>query len=223
MTLQTKFRIVKAMAFTVVMCGCESWTIKKAEHQRTDAFKLWCWRREGPESPLDSKKIKPINLKENQPWILVGRADAEVEAPVFWSSDANRQLIGNVPEARKDQGQQEKRASEDEMAGQHHQCNEFELGQTLEMVRDREAWHATIHGVTKSWTQLGNWTTTTTTLSFIQIQSVSAIEKWDGPAKVKNRAPVWSSNFTSGFIAEGIEISYLKGISAHPCSLKHYS
>ena len=107
-----------------------------------------------PERPLYSKQIKPASLKGDQPYIFTGRTDAE--APVFWSSDANRQLIGNVPEARKDQGQQEKRASEDEMAGQHHQCNEFELGQTLEMVRDREAWHATIHGVTKSWTQLGD-------------------------------------------------------------------
>ena len=66
-TLPTKVCIVKAMVFPVVRYGCEIWTVKKAEHQRTDAFKLWCWRREGPESPLDSKKIKPINLKENQP------------------------------------------------------------------------------------------------------------------------------------------------------------
>ena len=66
-TLLKKVRLVKPMVFPVVMYDCESWTIKKAEHQRTDAFKLWCWRREGPESPLDSKKIKPINLKENQP------------------------------------------------------------------------------------------------------------------------------------------------------------
>ena len=62
---QTEVRIVKAMVFPVVMYGCESWTIKKAEHQRIDAFELWCWRT--PEIPLDSKEIKPVNLKENQP------------------------------------------------------------------------------------------------------------------------------------------------------------
>ena len=65
-TLPTKFRLVKAVVFPVVMYGCESWTIKKAECQRTDAFKLWCWRRLF-ESPLDSKEVKPVNPKAYQP------------------------------------------------------------------------------------------------------------------------------------------------------------
>ena len=84
--------------------------------------KNWClWTvvlEKNPESPLDSKAIKPVNLKENQPWIFTGRTDgeAEAEAPVFWSSDANRQFIGKVRDAGKDRGQ-EKRASEYEMAG----------------------------------------------------------------------------------------------------------
>ena len=65
-TLSTKVHIVKAMVFPVVMYGCESWTIEKAEHQRIDAFELWCWRRFF-ESPLDSKEIKPVNPKGNQP------------------------------------------------------------------------------------------------------------------------------------------------------------
>ena len=82
------------------------------------------------ESPLDSKEIKPVNLKGNQPWIIVGRTDAETEAPVFWSSDVNSQLIGKVPGAGKDWGQKEKRASEDEMASWRHWCNGHELGQT---------------------------------------------------------------------------------------------
>ena len=110
------------------MYGCESWTVKKAECQGIDAFELWCWRRT-PESPLDNKVIKPINLKGNQCWIFTGSIDAEAEAPVFWSSGANRWLIGKVPDGGKDGGQ-EKRASENEMAGQHHWCNEHELGQT---------------------------------------------------------------------------------------------
>ena len=82
------------------------------------------------ESPLDSKKIKPDNLKGNQPWILIGRTDIEAETPVFWSSDANTWLIGKVPDAGKEGGQK-KRVSEDEMAGWHHQCNGHELGQTI--------------------------------------------------------------------------------------------
>ena len=83
-----------------------------------------------PQSPLDSKEIKPVNLKGNQPWILIGRTDAEAEAPVFWSSDVNRWLIEKVPDDGKDWGQKEKRASEDETAGWHHRRNEHELGET---------------------------------------------------------------------------------------------
>ena len=83
-----------------------------------------------PESPLDSKEIKSVNLKGNQPWIHIGKTDAEAETPVFWSSDANNWLIEKVPDAGKDWGQKEKRASEDEMAGWYHQCNGHELGQT---------------------------------------------------------------------------------------------
>ena len=143
------------------MYGCESWTVKKAECQGIDAFELWCWRRT-PESPLDSKVIKPINLKGNQCWIFTGRIDAEAEAPVFWSSGANRWLIGKVPDGGKDGGQKEKRASEDEMAGHPAITNamSMNLGKFWEMVRDREAC-AAVHGVVKSWTQLGNWTRTT--------------------------------------------------------------
>ena len=71
--------IVKAMVFLVIMYECEIWTIKKAKHWRTDAFELWCWRR-----LLDCKEIKPVNPKGNQPWLFIGRADAEVEAPLLW-------------------------------------------------------------------------------------------------------------------------------------------
>ena len=79
------------------MHGCESWTIKKAECQRIDAFKLWYWRR-----LLDSKDIKPVNPKRNQSWIFIGRTDAEAEAPVLWPPDAKSWLIGKDPDAGKD-------------------------------------------------------------------------------------------------------------------------
>ena len=84
-TLLTKVCIVKAMVFPVLIYGCESWTIKKAKHQRTDAFELWCWRR--LLSPLDCKEIKPVNPKGNQPLIFIGKTDAEAEAPKLWPPD----------------------------------------------------------------------------------------------------------------------------------------
>ena len=83
-----------------------------------------------PESLLDSKEIKPVNIKGDQPWIFTGRNDDDdAEAPVFRSSDVNRWLIGKVPDAGKDWGQK-RRMSEDEMAGRYHWCNEHELWQT---------------------------------------------------------------------------------------------
>ena len=110
---------------------------------------------------LDSKEIKPVNPKGNQPWILIGRTDTEAEAPVFWSSDINRQLIGKFPDAGKDWGWKEKRASENKMAGRITDAMNMDLGKLQEMVRDREAWWAVVHGVTKSLKRPGDWTTTT--------------------------------------------------------------
>ena len=84
-TLLTKVHLVKAMVFPVVMYECESWTIKKAEHRRNDAFELWCWRR--LESPLDCKEIQPVHPKEDQSWVFIGRTDAEAETPILWPPD----------------------------------------------------------------------------------------------------------------------------------------
>ena len=81
-TLSTKVCQVKAMVFPVVMCGCESWTVKKAECRRIDAFELWCWRR--LESPLDCKEIQPVHPKGDQSWMFIGGTDAEAETPIFW-------------------------------------------------------------------------------------------------------------------------------------------
>ena len=94
------------MVNPVVMYGCESWTVKKAERQRIDAFELWCWRR--LERPLDCKEIQPVHPKGNQSWIFIGRTEAEAETPVFWPPDANSQLIGKDPDAGKDWRQEEK-------------------------------------------------------------------------------------------------------------------
>ena len=85
-TLPTKVHLVKAMVFPVVIYGCESWTIKKAEHRRIDAFGLWCWRR--LESPLACKEIQPVHPKGNPSWVFLGRNDAKAEIPVLWPPHA---------------------------------------------------------------------------------------------------------------------------------------
>ena len=75
------------MVFPVVMYGCESWTVKKAEHGRIDAFELWCWRRL-LKSPLDCKEIQPVHSEGDQPWDFFGRHDAKAETPVLWPPHA---------------------------------------------------------------------------------------------------------------------------------------
>ena len=120
-TLRTKVCLVKAMVFPVVMYRCESWTIKKAEHQRINAFELWCWMT--LESPLDCKEIQPVNPKGNQSWIFIGRIDAKAETPILWPPDAKNWLIWKDPDAGKDWRQEEKWTTEDEMDGWYHQPN----------------------------------------------------------------------------------------------------
>ena len=127
-TLLTKVHTVKAMVFPVVMYGYESWTIKKAKHQRIDAFELWCWRR--LLRVLDNREIKSVSPKENQPWIFIGRTDVEAEAPIFRPPDAKSQLIRKDPDAGKDWRQEKKGVTEDEMVGWHHRLNGHEFEQT---------------------------------------------------------------------------------------------
>ena len=106
-TLLTKVCLVMALVFPVVVYRCENWTIKKAECQRVDAFKLWYWRRL-LKSPLDSKEVKPVNPKGNKPWIFIGRTDAEAEAPILWPPDVKNRLIWKDPDVEQDWRQKEK-------------------------------------------------------------------------------------------------------------------
>ena len=96
-----KVHLVKAMVFPVVMYGCESWTIKKPECQRIDAFELWCWRRL-LKSPLDCKEIQPVHPKGNQSLVFIGMTDDEAEAPILCPSDAKSRLTGKESDAGKD-------------------------------------------------------------------------------------------------------------------------
>ena len=126
-TLLTKICLVKTMVFPVVIYGCESWTIKKAEGWRIDAFeqlKNWCfWTvvlEKTLESPFNFKEIQPVNPKGNQSWIFIGKTDAEVEAPLLWPLDVKNWLIGEDPDAGQDWRQEEKGTTKDEMVGWHH-------------------------------------------------------------------------------------------------------
>ena len=148
-TLLTKVHIVKAMVFPIVMYRCEIWTIKKT------ALKNWFFQTGAErEGPLDSKEIKLVNSKGNQPWTFIARTDAE--APILWPPEAKRQLTGKAPDAEKEWEQEEKGATEDEMVGWHHQLNRHEFSKLQEIVKDREAQHATVNGVTKSQTWPSN-------------------------------------------------------------------
>ena len=273
-TLPTKVHLVKAMVFPVVMYGCESWIVKKAECRKIDAFELWCWRRllrvpwtasrfnqsilkgispgfwleglmlklklqyfghlmrrvdslqktlmlggiagggEGDgrgwdgwmasptrwtwvwvnsrswwwtgrpgvlrfigckesdttewvnwtelleknlKSPLNCKEIKPVNPKENQSWIFIGRTDAEANAPILRLPHENW-LIGQDTAAQKDWKQEQKRMTEDEMIGLHHQLNGMNLSKLWDLVLDKEAWCAEVHDITNCRTWLSDWT-----------------------------------------------------------------
>ena len=126
LTLLTKVWLVKAMVFPVVMYGCESWTIKKAEHWRIDAFELWYWRR-FLKSPLECKEIQPVHPKGNQSWLFIGKTDVEAETPILWPPDVKNWLIWKDTGAGKDWGQEEKGKTEDEMVGWHHWLNGHEF------------------------------------------------------------------------------------------------
>ena len=121
-TLLTKVRLVKAMVFPVVMYGCESWTIKKAEHFWTVVLEKTL------ESLLDYREIQPVHSIGDQSWVFIGMTDVEAESPLLWSPDAKSWLIWKDPDAGKDWGQEEKGMTEDEMAGWHHWFDEHGFG-----------------------------------------------------------------------------------------------
>ena len=127
------------------------------DHKVSSVLKDWCfWSvllEKTLESPLDSKEIKTVNRKGNQPWIFTGRTDAEAETQILWPPNAKSQLTGKDPEAEKDWGQEEKGAAEDEMVEWHHWPNGDEFEQT---PGDSEAWHGAVHGAEKNQTWLGD-------------------------------------------------------------------
>ena len=132
------------------------------DHKEGWAPKNWCfWTVElekTVESPLDGKQIKLVNPKENKSWIFIVGTDVGAEAPILRQADMKNQLIRKDPHAEKDWRQEEKGTTEDEMAGWHHRLNGHEFEWTPGVGDGQKAWHAAVHGVTKSQTELNNWT-----------------------------------------------------------------
>ena len=152
--------MVKAMVFPVVLYGCESWTVKKAECQRLDAFELWCWRRL-LRVPWTARKSNQSILREINPdYSLEGlmlKLKHQYFGHLMWTDNSLEKslMLGKI-EGRRRRGHQ-RMLWLDGIT----KATDTNLGKLQEIVRDREAWRATVHGVAKSWTQPGDWTTTT--------------------------------------------------------------
>ena len=138
--------------------------------------KNWCfWTmvlKKTLESPLSCKEIKPVNPKGNQPWLFTARPDAEAEAPILWLPHANSQIIRKDPDAGKDWRQERRGCQRMQWLDSITSSMDMSLSKLWEIVKDREARHAVVHGVTKSWTQQSDWTELNWTIQSYNADSI---------------------------------------------------
>ena len=198
-TLTTKVCIIKAIVFLVVMYGYEIWTIKKAGHWRMDAYELSCWRRLLTARRLDSKEIKPVNPEGNQPWIVIGRTMLKLKLQysghLMWRANS----LEKIPMLGENEGNRKKGQQRKRWLNSITDSMDMNLSDLREIVEDRGAWFAAVHGVPKNQTPLSNYPTMTKNNSYLLRMRWG--QKWNNDS---------ISIFITTCFATSLELKFLK-------------